>query len=146
MTTVLRFLPYRPAFLWHHTLLRASTRAQSTRAVYEAPGPLVQPLHQDAVAEAIHFPRTNPARASLDEYSAGLDGRQEAAQSVVRPVNKRTNFSTEIQHTRQQQQLRVLAGTGDLKLAEFMEEVKIELWQYSALPFRRRFRIQSLLR
>lgn len=35
---------------------------------------------------------------------------------------------------------------GDLRLADFMEEVKNELWQYNAMPFRRRFRVQSLLR
>lgn len=35
---------------------------------------------------------------------------------------------------------------GDLRLGEFMEEVKTELWQYNAMPFRKRFKIQSLLR
>lgn len=35
---------------------------------------------------------------------------------------------------------------GDLRLGDFMEEVKNELWQYNAMPFRRRFRVQSLLR
>lgn len=35
---------------------------------------------------------------------------------------------------------------GDLRLGDFMEEVKTELWQYNAMPFRRRFRVQSLLR
>lgn len=36
--------------------------------------------------------------------------------------------------------------SGDLRLGDFMEEVKAELWQYNAIPFRRRFRVQSLLR
>lgn len=36
--------------------------------------------------------------------------------------------------------------SGDLRLGDFMEEVKNELWQYNAMPFRRRFRVQSLLR
>lgn len=35
---------------------------------------------------------------------------------------------------------------GDLRLGQFMEEVKTELWQYNAMPFRKRFRVQSLLR
>lgn len=35
---------------------------------------------------------------------------------------------------------------GDLRLGQFMEEVKNELWQYNAIPFRKRFRVQSLLR
>lgn len=35
---------------------------------------------------------------------------------------------------------------GDLKLADFMELVKAELWQYDAVPLRRRFRVQGLLR
>lgn len=35
---------------------------------------------------------------------------------------------------------------GDLRLVEFMEQVKMELWEFSAMPLRKRFRIQSLLR
>ena len=53
------------------------------------------------------------------------------------------------QHNQHQHQHRVVStgeGGGDLRLGEFMEEVKTELWQYDALPLRRRFRVQSLLR
>ncbi|CAN0491295.1 unnamed protein product [Ectocarpus sp. 12 AP-2014] len=38
------------------------------------------------------------------------------------------------------------APPGDLRLVEFMEQVKMELWEFSAMPLRKRFRIQSLLR
>lgn len=35
---------------------------------------------------------------------------------------------------------------GSLRLVEFMEQVKHELWEFNAMPLRKRFRIQSLLR
>lgn len=38
------------------------------------------------------------------------------------------------------------APQGDLRLVEFMEQVKQELWEFNAMPLRKRFRIQSLLR
>eukprot|EP00903_Cladosiphon_okamuranus_P016533 g15252.t1 len=38
------------------------------------------------------------------------------------------------------------APAGDLRLAEFMEQVKHELWEFNAMPLRKRFRVQSLLR
>lgn len=38
------------------------------------------------------------------------------------------------------------APPGDLRLVEFMEQVKLELWEFNAMPLRKRFRIQSLLR
>jgi len=38
------------------------------------------------------------------------------------------------------------APHGDLRLVEFMEQVKQELWEFGAMPLRKRFRVQSLLR
>lgn len=38
------------------------------------------------------------------------------------------------------------APPGDLRLIDFMEQVKLELWQYADMPLRKRFRVQSLLR
>lgn len=38
------------------------------------------------------------------------------------------------------------APPGDLRLVEFMEQVKHELWEFNTMPLRKRFRIQSLLR
>eukprot|EP00752_Nemacystus_decipiens_P001571 g1532.t1 len=38
------------------------------------------------------------------------------------------------------------APPGDLRLVEFMEQVKHELWEFNAMPLRKRFRVQSLLR
>ena len=52
----------------------------------------------------------------------------------------------EEQQQQQQQQVVLTEGGGDLRLGEFMEEVKTELCQYDAMPLRRRFRVQSLLR
>ncbi|CAM9292350.1 unnamed protein product [Pylaiella littoralis] len=44
------------------------------------------------------------------------------------------------------QQEVVQAPPGDLRLVDFMEQVKLELWQYNDMPLRKRFRVQSLLR
>lgn len=116
----------------------------STRAVYEVSNLSVQPFQHATIAEQMELPRIDPAQPSLSEPSTGLESRLTVA--VKREMNKRKNFAVEIDHHRQQQQLRVLAGAGDMKLGDFMEEVKTELWQYGAMPLRRRFRIQSLLR
>lgn len=59
----------------------------------------------------------------------------QVAKEVVSPLKAAGIKSTRVQ----------LAG-GDLRLGEFIEEVKTELWQYNAMPFRKRFRVQSLLR
>lgn len=112
----------------------------STRAVYEVSNPSVQPFQHTTIAEQMELPRIAPVQPPLSEPSTELES------TLTREMNKRKDFAVEIDHHRQQQQLRVLAGAGDLKLGDFMEEVKTELWQYSAMPLRRRFRIQSLLR
>lgn len=38
------------------------------------------------------------------------------------------------------------APSGDLRLVDFMEKLKQELWDFDAMPLRKRFRVQSLLR
>lgn len=96
---------------------------------------------------------------SVDEKENPLDLRRVSsaakvavAKAVVRTENEVRRHPHRVVKEVPQLKAEVIKSTqvqlegGDLRLGEFMEEVKTELWQYNAMPFRKRFRIQSLLR
>ena len=93
-----------------------------------------------------------PPRAVWKAPPAAAVGVQREARSVIHPevshfVLPRPPLpaSAVMQGPIQSQQVGP-APPGDLRLVEFMEQVKRELWEFNAMPLRKRFRIQSLLR
>lgn len=86
-------------------------------------------------------------RAGHQEESGDVDGVATIMPEGIEEQQQQQQKHQQQQKQQQQEEQVVLTGGGgDLRLGEFMEEVKTELWQYDAMPLRRRFRVQSLLR
>lgn len=97
------------------------------RAVWKVPAAA-------AIAGDVHRAARGVAQAS----------HHQASQFVLPQAATAASKSDVVQHVRQQQV--GPAPPGDLRLVEFMEQVKMELWEFNDMPLRKRFRVQSLLR
>lgn len=90
-----------------------------------------------------------PPRAVWNVPPAAAIGVQREARSVAQTITEfilpRPAPTTVIQGPIRPQQVGPVPP-GDLRLVEFMEQVKLELWEFNAMPLRKRFRVQSLLR
>ncbi|CAM9563521.1 unnamed protein product [Scytosiphon promiscuus] len=87
-----------------------------------------------------------PAWKAPEAEEARLEAVGFAQPGRRQPVLPRVTLkSDEIQQRVQPQQVGP-ALPGELRLVDFMEQVKTELWEFSTMPLRKRFRVQSLLR
>ena len=136
-------------------MVPGSKRLLQTASFSAAAATQIFPHQRSERAEALRV--AAPPRAVWKvPAAAAVDARPEAP-SATQPSNADVSHfllpqpaasksAAAVQQQLQQPQQVGPAPPGDLRLVEFMEQVKQELWEFSAMPLRKRFRVQSLLR
>lgn len=145
-------LSLRPDAKQQHHLLRTAVQRG---AAFSATAMTPQQPHQSEGRLRVAAPpraawRIPPAAARLTGEQRNREARSailpEVSHFILPRPSRPTTSAVMPQHPVQPSQQVGPAPPGDLRLLEFMEQVKHELWEFNAMPLRKRFRVQSLLR